>query len=386
MIGPIHGERRVSWASASTSGLDSPSSTRSSRRAVRAPDGSVAHYFFSPGENRGVENSPLPLSTGAPARDQQYLSTRHARLHTSTEPLNAVSPASSIAAETARADDPSSAPATMQGEITASRAAKASAGSASSAPEESLPPVALILAAAEAARPVDGFALDPKVPAQRVKHKSAPDAPDQPRSHSAHPAVVAIKEAETGRGKRFSAPLPAGETLLDAEDSDHAADDDGILRHDTLELENRVLQESSDGPSQTEPAASGSGAPSAPGAAPVSADASGGGAADPWGQSFKVEWIKTERLPFYRTRHIRNPWNQDREVKVSRDGTELEPTVGQQLIDEWEAPEPPSPAQRSPVADRRPPRRPVPTKSAPPSAQIVQMARGLPFERVSDLP
>ncbi|PFH51223.1 hypothetical protein AMATHDRAFT_47252 [Amanita thiersii Skay4041] len=54
-----------------------------------------------------------------------------------------------------------------------------------------------------------------------------------------------------------------------------------------------------------------------------------------WGESFKVEWLCTERLPFTRTRHIRNPWNHDREVKVSRDGTELEPTVGQQLLNEW---------------------------------------------------
>ncbi|PIL22420.1 hypothetical protein GSI_15108 [Ganoderma sinense ZZ0214-1] len=55
-----------------------------------------------------------------------------------------------------------------------------------------------------------------------------------------------------------------------------------------------------------------------------------------WGESFKVEWVRTERLPFTRTRHIRNPWNHDREVKVSRDGTELEPSVGQQLLDEWD--------------------------------------------------
>lgn len=55
-----------------------------------------------------------------------------------------------------------------------------------------------------------------------------------------------------------------------------------------------------------------------------------------WGESFKIEWICTERLPFYRTRHIRNPWNHDREVKVSRDGTEIEPSIGQQLLEEWE--------------------------------------------------
>jgi hypothetical protein len=55
-----------------------------------------------------------------------------------------------------------------------------------------------------------------------------------------------------------------------------------------------------------------------------------------WGEPFRIEWISTERLPFYRCRHIRNPWNHDREVKVSRDGTELEPSVGKMLIEEWE--------------------------------------------------
>ncbi|CAA7262846.1 unnamed protein product [Cyclocybe aegerita] len=59
-------------------------------------------------------------------------------------------------------------------------------------------------------------------------------------------------------------------------------------------------------------------------------------AEDSWGDSFAVEWICLERLPFPRTRHLRNPWNHDREVKVSRDGTELEPTVGQRLIEEWD--------------------------------------------------
>jgi hypothetical protein len=54
-----------------------------------------------------------------------------------------------------------------------------------------------------------------------------------------------------------------------------------------------------------------------------------------WGESFKIEWLCTDRLPFYRTRHLRNPWNHDREIKVSRDGTELEPNVGQQLLDDW---------------------------------------------------
>jgi hypothetical protein len=71
-----------------------------------------------------------------------------------------------------------------------------------------------------------------------------------------------------------------------------------------------------------------------------------------WGTSFKVQWIKVQRLPFHRTRHLRNPWNHDREVKVSRDGTELEPGVGQALLDEWEKEDLNSPApSSSPLAE-----------------------------------
>lgn len=57
---------------------------------------------------------------------------------------------------------------------------------------------------------------------------------------------------------------------------------------------------------------------------------------DIWGSPFTIEWIRTDRLSFQRTRHLRNPWNHDREVKVSRDGTELEPGVGEALLAEWE--------------------------------------------------
>ncbi|WVR06553.1 hypothetical protein IAU60_003584 [Kwoniella sp. DSM 27419] len=41
------------------------------------------------------------------------------------------------------------------------------------------------------------------------------------------------------------------------------------------------------------------------------------------GHTFRIEWIKVAPLLFNRTRSYRNPWNADREVKVSRDGTEL---------------------------------------------------------------
>ncbi|KAG6900772.1 hypothetical protein C0993_002196 [Termitomyces sp. T159_Od127] len=55
------------------------------------------------------------------------------------------------------------------------------------------------------------------------------------------------------------------------------------------------------------------------------------------GGSFKIQWLSTEKVSFQKTKNIRNPWNHDREVKVSRDGTELEPGVGHRLIEQWAA-------------------------------------------------
>lgn len=72
-----------------------------------------------------------------------------------------------------------------------------------------------------------------------------------------------------------------------------------------------------------------------------------------WGRPFPITWISTQRLPFHRTRELRNPFkcvpgragsfekdvltdwscrSGSREVKISRDGTELEPTVGEALL------------------------------------------------------
>ncbi|RIB02769.1 hypothetical protein C2G38_1990918 [Gigaspora rosea] len=69
-----------------------------------------------------------------------------------------------------------------------------------------------------------------------------------------------------------------------------------------------------------------------------------------WGTTFKVEWIKVQKLPFMRTRHLRNPWNANREVKISRDGTEVEPIVGERLIAEFhKTPTSTVPAQYMPI-------------------------------------
>ncbi|GAB0142273.1 hypothetical protein EsHS_00002830 [Epichloe bromicola] len=51
-----------------------------------------------------------------------------------------------------------------------------------------------------------------------------------------------------------------------------------------------------------------------------------------WGKPFKLKWLSTTRLPFFRTKGLRNPWNSNREVKIARDGTEIEPSVGRRLI------------------------------------------------------
>ncbi|KAJ4295780.1 hypothetical protein N0V88_004482 [Collariella sp. IMI 366227] len=51
-----------------------------------------------------------------------------------------------------------------------------------------------------------------------------------------------------------------------------------------------------------------------------------------WGKPFEIQWLSTTPLPFYRVKSLRNPWNQNREVKVARDGTEIEPSVGLELI------------------------------------------------------
>lgn len=65
--------------------------------------------------------------------------------------------------------------------------------------------------------------------------------------------------------------------------------------------------------------------------------------AQAFGKPFKIEWLSTNRLPFYRTRGLRNPWNANREVKIARDGTELETNVGRRLVEMFNATGPSDP-------------------------------------------
>ncbi|XP_021236431.1 probable ATP-dependent RNA helicase YTHDC2 isoform X1 [Numida meleagris] len=60
-----------------------------------------------------------------------------------------------------------------------------------------------------------------------------------------------------------------------------------------------------------------------------------------WGSAglggvFKVEWIRKESIPFQFTHHLLNPWNDNKKVQISRDGQELEPQIGEQLLQLWD--------------------------------------------------
>lgn len=59
------------------------------------------------------------------------------------------------------------------------------------------------------------------------------------------------------------------------------------------------------------------------------------GIVDKLGRPFPVQWICTQPVSFFRTRHLRNPWNRGREVKISRDGMELEVSLGQLFLQEY---------------------------------------------------
>ncbi|KAF4803514.1 putative ATP-dependent RNA helicase YTHDC2 [Turdus rufiventris] len=55
-----------------------------------------------------------------------------------------------------------------------------------------------------------------------------------------------------------------------------------------------------------------------------------------FGGVFKVDWIRKEIIPFQFAHHLLNPWNDSKKVQISRDGQELEPQVGEQLLQLWD--------------------------------------------------
>ncbi|XP_058473695.1 YTH domain-containing protein 1 isoform X1 [Solea solea] len=49
------------------------------------------------------------------------------------------------------------------------------------------------------------------------------------------------------------------------------------------------------------------------------------------GGVFKIDWLCRRELPFTKTSHLANPWNEHKPVKIGRDGQEIQPDVGVQL-------------------------------------------------------
>ncbi|XP_040273901.1 YTH domain-containing protein 1 isoform X2 [Bufo bufo] len=49
------------------------------------------------------------------------------------------------------------------------------------------------------------------------------------------------------------------------------------------------------------------------------------------GGVFKIDWICRRELPFTKSVHLTNPWNEHKPVKIGRDGQEIEPECGNQL-------------------------------------------------------
>ncbi|CAI9093876.1 OLC1v1029468C2 [Oldenlandia corymbosa var. corymbosa] len=59
----------------------------------------------------------------------------------------------------------------------------------------------------------------------------------------------------------------------------------------------------------------------------------GGGGNNPWGRTFKVKWLRLYDLPFQKTLHLKNPLNDYKPVKISRDCQELPQDIGQALCE-----------------------------------------------------
>ncbi|XP_065906118.1 YTH domain-containing protein 1-like isoform X3 [Dysidea avara] len=55
------------------------------------------------------------------------------------------------------------------------------------------------------------------------------------------------------------------------------------------------------------------------------------------GGVFKLDWIHRGELEFSHTLDLKNPWNDNKPVKISRDGQEVEPSVGEQLCRLWKS-------------------------------------------------
>ncbi|KAI8994278.1 YT521-B-like domain-containing protein, partial [Gaertneriomyces semiglobifer] len=55
------------------------------------------------------------------------------------------------------------------------------------------------------------------------------------------------------------------------------------------------------------------------------------------GTPFKIKWITIQPLPFSRVKYLRNAWNANKPIKVSRDGIEVETSIGKRLLQEFDS-------------------------------------------------
>ncbi|KAI9019819.1 YT521-B-like domain-containing protein [Hyaloraphidium curvatum] len=76
----------------------------------------------------------------------------------------------------------------------------------------------------------------------------------------------------------------------------------------------------------------------------MSTDVGGAAGFDvPWnkikvlGDNFQVNWLVKKDLPFERISDLKNAWNENKPVKISRDGQELTPEVAKQLIEAFDS-------------------------------------------------
>lgn len=247
----LKGEHRVSWASHA----DPPATSVSSSR--REPDGSSPlvnsdQSFFTPSENRLVEESPMPFtphsggtSSNKPSPMEPHRSSAPAAL--------GPRPGGEFSAE----------PPARKFSLRESGKAKSAAG----------------LISKDFINATPEIVLDKNAPGRAVRNKGSTDG-----TKSVVSALQAVEE-----------------------ENNSISSDDGDAGEE--QPKDDVV--------------------------PSMAKNAGNDEQQAWGQPFKVEWLCTDRLPFYCTRHLRNPWNQDREIKISRDGTEVEPGVGQQLLEQW---------------------------------------------------
>ena len=54
------------------------------------------------------------------------------------------------------------------------------------------------------------------------------------------------------------------------------------------------------------------------------------------GTQYFIDWIKKGNVPFQATKHLVNLYNDKKKVQMSRDGQELDPTLGSNLCKMWE--------------------------------------------------